>query len=140
LNRYSYRFDAGSYPRRQAVGGALDRIGGHTPTGNLTLTWKGAYDSCSYFSECGFVIQAGDASPIETTTVKRDTRRYIKELAYFSSIGLSVALAIFIGLAIGVYLDRRFATNPWCTLLFLGFGILAGFRNIGLAIKKSRKL
>jgi ATP synthase protein I len=77
---------------------------------------------------------------IETTTVKRETRRYLKELAFFSSIGLSVALSIFIGLAIGVYLDRRFATTPWLTLLFLGFGILAGYRNIGLAIKKSRKL
>jgi ATP synthase protein I len=72
--------------------------------------------------------------------VKRETRRYFKELAFFSSIGLSVALSIFIGLAIGVYLDGRFATSPWLTLLFLGFGILAGYRNIGLAIKKSRKL
>jgi ATP synthase protein I len=72
--------------------------------------------------------------------VKRETRRYLKELAYFSSIGLSMALSIFIGLAIGVYLDRRFGTTPWLTLLFLGFGILAGYRNIGLAIKKSRKL
>lgn len=65
--------------------------------------------------------------------------RYIKELAYFSSIGLSVALSIFIGLGIGVYLDRRFDTNPWLTLIFLGLGIAAGYRNIGLAIKKSRK-
>lgn len=72
--------------------------------------------------------------------MKRETRRYFKELAFFSSIGLSVALSIFIGLAIGVYLDGRFATSPWLTLLFLGFGILAGYRNIGLAIKKSRKL
>jgi ATP synthase protein I len=72
--------------------------------------------------------------------VKRETRRYFRELAFFSSIGLSVALSIFIGLAIGVYLDGRFATSPWLTLLFLGFGILAGYRNIGLAIKKSRKL
>ncbi|MDJ0782480.1 MAG: AtpZ/AtpI family protein [Desulfosarcinaceae bacterium] len=72
--------------------------------------------------------------------MKRETRRYLKELAFFSSIGLSVALSIFIGLAIGVYLDRRFATSPWLTLLFLVFGILAGYRNIGLAIKKSRKL
>jgi ATP synthase protein I len=79
-------------------------------------------------------------SPPEINTVKRETRRYLKELAYFSSIGLSVALSIFIGLAIGVYLDRRFGTTPWLTLLFLGFGILAGYRNIGLAIKKSRKL
>jgi ATP synthase protein I len=72
--------------------------------------------------------------------MKRETRRAIKELAYFSSLGLSVALSIFIGLAIGVYLDRRWGTSPWFTLIFLVLGILAGFRNIGLAIKKARKL
>lgn len=72
--------------------------------------------------------------------MKRETRRSLKELAYYSSLGLSVSLSIFIGLAIGVYLDRRFATHPWFTLIFLVLGIAAGFRNIGLAIKKSRKL
>jgi ATP synthase protein I len=73
--------------------------------------------------------------------MKRETIRSIKELAYYSSIGLSVALSIFIGLAIGVYLDRKvFNTTPWLTLIFLGLGIAAGFRNIGIAIKKSRKL
>ncbi|UCD33273.1 MAG: AtpZ/AtpI family protein [Desulfobacterales bacterium] len=73
--------------------------------------------------------------------MKRETRRSIKELAYYGSIGLSVALSIFIGLAIGVYLDRKvFNTTPWFTLIFLGLGIAAGYRNIGLAIKKSRKL
>lgn len=72
--------------------------------------------------------------------MKRETRRYIRELAFYSSIGFSVALSIFIGLAIGVYLDRKFDTSPWLMLIFLGFGIAAGYRNIGLAIKKSRKL
>jgi len=72
--------------------------------------------------------------------MKRETRRVWRELAYFSSIGFSVALSIFIGLGVGVYLDRRFDTSPWCTLVFLVLGIAAGFRNIGLAIKKSRKL
>ena len=72
--------------------------------------------------------------------MKRETRRYIRELAFYSSIGFSVALAIFIGLAIGVWLDGKFDTHPWLTLIFLGLGIAAGFRNIGLAIKKSRKL
>jgi ATP synthase protein I len=73
--------------------------------------------------------------------MKRETRRAIKELAYYSSIGLSVALSIFIGLAVGVYLDRWvFNTTPWFTLICLGLGIAAGYRNIGLAIKKSRKL
>jgi len=64
----------------------------------------------------------------------------MRELAYYSSIGFSVALSIFIGLGIGVWLDRKFDTSPWLTLIFLGLGIVAGYRNIGLAIKKSRKL
>ena len=64
----------------------------------------------------------------------------MRELAYYSSIGFSVALSIFIGLFIGYFLDRKFDTSPWLTLIFLGLGIAAGYRNIGLAIKKSRKL
>jgi len=70
--------------------------------------------------------------------VKRETVRYLRDIAYYSSIGFSVALSIFIGLGIGVYLDGRFETGPWCTLIFIGLGIAAGYRNIGLAIKKSR--
>ena len=73
--------------------------------------------------------------------MKKKTIGSIKDLAYYSSIGLSVALSIFIGLGIGVYLDRRvFNSTPWFTLIFLGLGIIAGYRNIGIAIKKSRKL
>jgi ATP synthase protein I len=73
--------------------------------------------------------------------MKRETLRSLRELAYFSSLGFQVALSIFIGLAIGLYLDGRvFDTSPWFTLIFLGFGIAAGFKNIGLAIKKSRQL
>jgi len=44
----------------------------------------------------------------------------------------------FYRLGIGVYLDGKFDTGPWCTLIFIGLGIAAGYRNIGLAIKKSR--
>ena len=63
----------------------------------------------------------------------------MRELAYYSSLGFSVALSIFIGLAVGIYLDRRFATSPWCTLVFLVLGIIAGFRNIAIVIRKTRK-
>ncbi|MFO7713914.1 AtpZ/AtpI family protein [Desulfosarcina sp.] len=72
--------------------------------------------------------------------MKKETRVWIRELAYYSSLGFSVSFSIFIGLGIGVYLDRRLDTTPWLTLVFLGFGIAAGYRNIGLAIKKSRRL
>lgn len=72
--------------------------------------------------------------------MKRETRRAWRDLAYYSSLGLQVALSIFIGLFAGIYLDRRIDTTPWFTLIGLGLGIAAGFRNIGLAIKKSRRL
>jgi ATP synthase protein I len=72
--------------------------------------------------------------------MKKETYRSFRELAYYSSLGFSVALSIFIGLGIGVWLDGKFDTSPWLTLIFLGFGIAAAFRNIGLAVKKSRNL
>ena len=72
--------------------------------------------------------------------MKKQTVRQFKELGYFSTTGLSVAFSIFIGLGIGIYLDRRWESKPWLTLIFLILGIAAGYRNIGLAIKKSRKL
>jgi ATP synthase protein I len=70
--------------------------------------------------------------------MKKETKRSLRELAYFSSLGISIALAIFIGLAVGVWLDRRFGSAPWCTFIFLLLGIVAGFRNIAIAIRKSR--
>ena len=70
--------------------------------------------------------------------MKRETRRAYKDMAFFSSLGISVALAIFIGLGIGVWLDRKFDTSPWLTLIFLGMGIVAGFRNIARVIKRVR--
>ena len=72
--------------------------------------------------------------------VNQEKRNWVRELAYHSSLGFSVPIAIFIGLGIGVYLDRRFETSPWLMLVFLGVGIAAGFRNIGHAIRKSRNL
>jgi ATP synthase protein I len=69
---------------------------------------------------------------------KRDWR-HINELAYFASMGLQVALSIFIGYGIGRYLDAKFDTRPWLTAIFFILGVAAAGRNIGLAIKKLRK-
>ena len=73
--------------------------------------------------------------------MKNEKKRLINDLCYFSALGMSVAIAIFMGLGIGYYLDNyMFNTSPWLTLIFLGFGIAAGYRNIYLAMKKSRHL
>ena len=73
-------------------------------------------------------------------SVKKETRQIIRDLGFYSSLGFSVSLSIFIGLALGLYLNRKFGIGPWIIIVCLMLGIAAAFRNIGLAIKKSRKL
>ncbi len=72
--------------------------------------------------------------------MKKETSKSINELVYYSSLGLTVALSIFIGLFLGVWLDGKFETSPVLTFLFLGFGIAAGFRHLIRAAKRSRNL
>lgn len=73
--------------------------------------------------------------------MKEETKKLFRELWYYSSLSFSIALAIVIGLAMGYWLDTRvFHTSPWFTLIFLVLGIIAGFRNIYLAMKRSRNL
>lgn len=59
-----------------------------------------------------------------------------KGLATLSSMGIAMVLCTFIGLLIGIYLDKYFGTKPWLTLIFLVLGIAAGFKNIYETIKK----
>ncbi|MFQ5464848.1 MAG: AtpZ/AtpI family protein [Thermodesulfobacteriota bacterium] len=60
----------------------------------------------------------------------------IKALGYLVSMGTSMVVSTFIGLLIGIYLDRYFSTKPWFTIIFLLFGIAAGFRNIYRTAKR----
>ncbi|MEE9401976.1 MAG: AtpZ/AtpI family protein [Desulfobacteria bacterium] len=73
--------------------------------------------------------------------MEKDTKKLFRELWYYSSLSFSIALAMLIGLGIGYWLDTRiFHTSPWLTLIFLGLGVIAGFRNIYLAVQRSREL
>lgn len=71
--------------------------------------------------------------------MKNDTKKMLKQLGWASTLGLQVALAIFIGLAVGVWLDSRFGTFPWLALVFMVFGIVAGFLNYYRFIKRQQK-
>jgi len=68
--------------------------------------------------------------------MKNDTKGMIGQLAKLSIIGIEMVVSTFIGLAIGIYLDNKFETAPWLTIVFLIIGIIAGFRNIFREIKK----
>ena len=72
--------------------------------------------------------------------MKKETKKLFRELWFYSSLSFSIALSIVIGLGIGYWLDKKFETSPWLTLIFLGFGVIAGFRNIYLALQRARRL
>lgn len=60
-------------------------------------------------------------------------------LAYASSVGFAMVLAIFGGLFFGRWLDGQMGTSPFFTLLFLLMGIAAGFRSLYTLIKRQFK-
>lgn len=53
----------------------------------------------------------------------------IRRLGWLSSVGIILVVCTFVGVAIGYYLDRWLHTTPWLTLVFLLFGVIAGFWN-----------
>jgi ATP synthase protein I len=72
-----------------------------------------------------------------TPQMNKDIRNSAIQMAYASSIGIAMVLAIFGCLLLGVYLDKKFDTGNVFTFLLLVIGIAAGFRNIYVLIKKN---
>ncbi len=59
----------------------------------------------------------------------------LKQLIEASSVGIQFALSIFVGLAIGLGLDKLFGTS-FLKFVFLGMGIIAGFRELFRVARK----
>ena len=58
---------------------------------------------------------------------------YMKLLADFSTIGITLSACVFIGFGIGYYLDMKVfngKTKPWLMMVFLLLGVVAGFKNL----------
>ncbi|WP_300668810.1 AtpZ/AtpI family protein [Desulfoluna sp.] len=72
--------------------------------------------------------------------MNKEIAQIFKELSYYSSLGLQVGISILLGIGIGIFLDQHFGTTPVLMLIFLGLGIAAAFRNLLLAIKRSKKI
>jgi ATP synthase protein I len=66
--------------------------------------------------------------------IDAERKKLLKSLGAMSSIGISVALAIAIGVFVGLKLDKWLGTDPWFFFIFLFIGIVAGFRNIFILI------
>ncbi len=70
-----------------------------------------------------------------------NNRQIFQSLAMVSSMGISVVLAIAIGVWFGLTLDRWFGTKPWFFYIFMFIGIAAAYKNVyviaGREIRKS---
>jgi ATP synthase protein I len=62
--------------------------------------------------------------------MEKESKKAYTQMAYASSIGIGMVLAVFGGLFLGNWLDEKLGTAPFFTFLFLLMGIAAGFRSL----------
>lgn len=56
-----------------------------------------------------------------------------------SSVGLELGISVILGLLFGWWLDKQLGTAPWMMLLFLVFGLVAGFRGVMRAVTRAER-
>ncbi|HTM22951.1 MAG TPA: AtpZ/AtpI family protein [Kofleriaceae bacterium] len=75
-------------------------------------------------------------SPQSQQRIQKQVREVVTSMSP-SAVGIELALSVLLGLAIGWWIDGRLGTAPLFTLMFLGFGLAAGFRAVWRAALKA---
>jgi ATP synthase protein I len=73
------------------------------------------------------------------TPLGEDKAKLIKQIASYSTLGLEMGLSVAVGAVIGYYIDKWLKTEPWFLIVFLLFGVVAGFRSLYRALKRLQK-
>ena len=60
----------------------------------------------------------------------RKKNKHFESLGMASMMGIHLVSGVIVGMGMGYYLDKFFDTKPWLTLVFLIFGIIAGYKNM----------
>ena len=63
-----------------------------------------------------------------------------KSLLRFASVGIEFALSVGVGAWGGNWLDARWGSTPWLTLIGCAAGLGAGYRAIFRALKEANRL
>ena len=61
---------------------------------------------------------------------KENRKEFMRALAFFSQIGVTIIACILIGIFLGKFLDGVFGTSPWLLLVFSFLGVAAAFKSI----------
>ena len=65
--------------------------------------------------------------------MSEDRREMFRQLAVYSHVGMTFVFSILVGFGMGWLLDNKVfngRTAPYLTFVFLGLGIIAGFRQL----------
>ena len=65
--------------------------------------------------------------------MSEESREMFRQLAVYSHVGMTFVFSILVGFGMGWLLDNKVfsgRTAPYLTFIFLGLGIVAGFRQL----------
>ena len=63
----------------------------------------------------------------------------VRMIGALSTVGLSLVLAIVLGTAAGVWIDRQVGSSPWGFLIGFALGLVAGILNVFRATRQYTK-
>jgi ATP synthase protein I len=66
-------------------------------------------------------------------------QQHWKGVGSYATVGLEFTLSIALGMFIGRWLDGRFETKPWLTMIGFAYGLAAGGRAIYRALKRANR-
>lgn len=70
---------------------------------------------------------------------KKDNHELMREIAPLMNIGLQMVLPVLIFIALGYWLDEKFATKPWLLITGAVFGIVVSIKSLMDVMKKLKK-
>jgi ATP synthase protein I len=85
---------------------------------------------------CAAAIRPGCAG----ARIDKDAKKMWRSALRFSAVGLEMGVAVAIGYGVGWYLDRRFGTKPYLTIIWLLLGIGAAFYTIFRVARELNKM
>lgn len=74
--------------------------------------------------------ERSDTSGEEAERDRVEQKRMMKQAGRYSFIGIEFGVSVVIGYFVGSWLDEKFGSSPWLTLLFILFGLASASRDL----------
>jgi ATP synthase protein I len=68
-----------------------------------------------------------------------DKYKQARQIGLLTTIPMILAAAPLVGYFLGHWIDRRFGTEPWFTMILLAVGLVAGIRETILILRKANR-